>query len=241
MMVYRYIDSVKNAIQGRRQAPEVDPIRVLVVESAFLFRQVLTLMLSSNPDLQVVGEAEDSDAAIRIAMDMRPDVVLIDIKHHGDTLGIEDALHIMRALPDIGIMVLTDQMDRRHIAALRQSSIAGWGYISQSSVDVDSLARAIRGAAAGESVLASELDRGLAQEKRSLLTALTPRQHEVLRLVAQGRDNSSIAQLLGLTQKSVETYINAIYHALHVSGEPGTHSRVKATLIYLRDSDDQEQ
>jgi DNA-binding NarL/FixJ family response regulator len=99
-----------------------------------------------------------------------------------------------------------------------------------------SVLRAIQGSVDGMVVLDPEVVESLQPERGSSAAKLTPRHRQVLELIAQGFNNTSIAQRLTLTEKSVETYINAIYQVLQIPGEEGVHSRVKATLVYLEDS-----
>ena len=96
--------------------------------------------------------------------------------------------------------------------------------------------RAISGSIDGMVVLDPSVVKSLQPKTGTAAASLTPRQQQVLELIAQGYNNTAIADRLGLTEKSVETYINAIYQTMQVSGGQGTHSRVRATLMYLEES-----
>ena len=113
----------------------------------------------------------------------------------------------------------------------------GWAYLLKQRVpDIATIVRAIEGTKAGMLVLDPIILQDLKPKQGSPLSRLTPRHREVLELIAQGYNNSVIANKLALSVKSVETYINVIYQELALSHEPEIHARVKATLIYLSDS-----
>ena len=151
--------------------------------------------------------------------------------------GIEAALKIKEARPETGIVILSAHNDRRYVTSLPLSESPGWAYLlKQTLPDLDTLMRAILGSVNGMVVLDPAVVESLRPRRDSTTSKLTPRQQQVLELIAQGYNNTGIAQSLALTEKSVETYINSIYQVLQVSGGQGVHSRVKATLIYLQDS-----
>ena len=138
---------------------------------------------------------------------------------------------------DTGIVILSVHKDRRYVTSLPLSETPGWAYLLKQNVpDMASVLRAIQGSVDGMVVLDPEVVEGLQPRSGSAAARLTPRHKQVLELIAQGYNNTNIAQRLSLTEKSVETYINAIYQVLQIPGEEGVHSRVKATLVYLQDS-----
>jgi len=211
--------------------------RIIVVEDEALFRELLRRTLSNEPGLEVVGEAEDGETAVHLAEEMSPDVVLMDIELAGDIDGIEAALQIKKATPHIGIVILSVHKDRRYVTSLPLEDSGGWAYLLKQTVpDLATIVRAIEGSKAGMLVLDPTMVRSLRPKQDSVLAKLTPRQYEVLELIAQGYNNIAIAQRLQLSEKSVETYINAIYQELQLSNEPDINTRVRATLLYLEHS-----
>ena len=215
----------------------METTRILVVDDEPLFRELLGRTLSSEPGLKVVGQARDGETAIRLASQEKPDVVLMDIELPGEIDGIEAALQIKNERPETGIVILSAHAERRYVTSLPLDEIQGWAYLLKKTLpDLATLIRAIEGAKAGMVVLDPTIVSSLRPKQGSAVAKLNPRHQEVLELLAQGFSNASIAQHLKLSQKSVETYINAIYQELHLSHEPDIHARVKATLIYLESS-----
>jgi DNA-binding NarL/FixJ family response regulator len=161
----------------------------------------------------------------------------MDIELPGEMDGIDAALKIKERRLDTGIVILSVHKDRRYVSSFPLSETHGWAYLLKQNVpDMASVLRAIQGSVDGMVVLDPEVVESLQPERGSSAAKLTPRHRQVLELIAQGFNNTSIAQRLTLTEKSVETYINAIYQVLQIPGEEGVHSRVKATLVYLEDS-----
>lgn len=211
--------------------------RLLIVEDEALFRDMLKRTLSLEPGFEVVAVAEDGENGVRLAFEKKPDVVLMDIELPGEIDGIEAATKIKEKMPDTGIVILSVHADRRYVTSLPLDSSKGWAYLLKQTVpDVSTVLRAIEGSKTGMLVLDPEMLKYLRPREGSALSRLTPRQQEVLQLIAQGYNNASIAEKLTLSEKSVETYINIIYQELNLSNEPDIHARVKATLLYLHES-----
>lgn len=211
--------------------------KILIVEDQPLFRELLRRTLSAQRRLEIIGEAEDGEAAIRLAREMEPDVVLMDIELPGDIDGIEAALRIKKERPETGIVVLSVHSDRRYVTSLPLNDFRGWAYLLKQTVpDIATVLRAIEGSKAGMLVLDPAMVTSLQPKQDSVLARLSSRYKEVLELIAQGYNNEAIAHSLNLSGKSVETYINVIYQELGLSKEPHIHARVKAALLYLQDS-----
>jgi len=209
----------------------------MIVEDEALFRELLRRTLSSEPGMEVVGEAEDGETALHLAKKMNPDVVLMDIELSGELDGIEVALQMKKEKPHIGIVILSVHKDRRYVTSLPLEDSGGWAYLLKQTVpDIDTIVRAIEGSKAGMLVLDPAMVSSLKPKKDSILVRLTPRQYEVLELIAKGYNNVAIAERMQLSGKSVETYINTLYQELQLSNEPEIHARVKATLFYLEHS-----
>lgn len=213
------------------------PTRILIVEDEALFREMLSRTLTTEPGLEVVGVATDGETAVRLAGELEPDAVIMDIELPGEMDGIDAALKIKERRNQTGIVILSIHKDRRYVTSLPLSESPGWAYLLKQTVpDLASVMRAIQGSVDGMVVLDPEVVEGLQPRRGSAAAGLTPRHRQVLELIAQGYNNTTIAQRLSLTEKSVETYINSIYQVLQIPGEEGVHARVKATLVYLQDS-----
>lgn len=210
--------------------------KIIIVEDEALFRELMHRTLDNEPDIEVLGEAEDGETAIRLVRELKPDVVLMDIELRGEMDGIEAALTIKNESPEVGIVILSIHGDRRYVTSLPLEDSKGWGYLLKQTVpDLSMVKHTIEGVKAGMLVLDPALMKNLRPKKGSLVARLTPRQRNVLELIAQGYNNTAIAERLYLSKKSVETYINVIYQELGLAGELDIHARVKASLIYLQD------
>jgi len=215
----------------------MDKTRLIIVEDQPLFRELLRRTLSTEPALEVVGVAEDAETALQLARETLPDVVLTDIELPGEMDGIEAALHIKRERPRTGIVILSVHTGRRYITSLPIEDSKGWAYLLKQTVpDLETVIRAIEGSKAGMLVLDPALVKYLRPKEGSSLAHLTTKQQEVLELIAQGYNNTAIADKLSLSERSVETYINVIYRELGLTNEPDIHARVKATLFYLNNT-----
>jgi DNA-binding NarL/FixJ family response regulator len=187
--------------------------------------------------LEVIGVAEDAETALKLARELKPDVILTDIELPGKMDGIEAALHVKRERPETGIVILSVHAGPRYITTLPLNDSRGWAYLLKQTVpDLSTVVRAIEGSKAGMLVLDPAMMKYLRPKEGSPLANLTSKQKEVLELIAQGFKNTAIAEQLNLSEKSVETYINVIYRELGLTNEPDIHARVKATLFYLNNS-----
>ena len=215
----------------------METTRVLIVEDEALFREMLSRTLAAEPGLEVVGVATEGKEAVRLAAELILDAVIMDIALPGGMDGIDAALQIKAQRKETGIVILSVHKDRRYVSSLPLSESPGWAYLLKQTVpDLSSVMRAIHGSVDGLVVLDPAVVETLQPRRGSAAARLTPRHRQVLELIAQGYNNTAIAQKLSLTEKSVETYINSIYQVLQIPGEEGVHARVKATLVYLEDS-----
>ena len=239
------VDTDDNSSGGRRRfasnaverATLLKPIKVLIVEDEPLFSDLLSRTLSAEPGVEVVGVASEGETAIRLATELEPDAVLMDIELSGELDGIDAALKIKEGRLETGIVILSIHKDRRYVTSLPFSESPGWSYLLKQTVpDLATVMRAIQGSIDGMVVLDPAVVASLQPKGGTVVASLTPRQHQVLELIAQGYNNTAIAQRLTLTERSVESYINAIYQGLQLSGEEGIHPRVRATLRYLEGS-----
>ena len=203
-------------------------IRILIADDHAVVRQGLRMFLARDPELEVVGEAEDGAAAVRLARELQPDVVLMDL-----LMPVMDGLaatgEIRRALPDTEVLALTSVLEHASVvSAVRAGAI---GYLPKDT-RAEELRRAIKAAAAGQVQLSPAasalLMREVREPARPLVEALTERETDVLRLLAEGRANKEIAQALGVTEDTVKT------HVRHILGKLGVQSRTQAALYAAR-------
>jgi NarL family two-component system response regulator LiaR len=197
-----------------------EPITVLIVDDHVVVRQGIQTLLDMHPDLQVVGEAESAEIALRLVEELVPDVVLMDLLLPGMN-GVEATRQIKRISPRTQIVVLTSYAEDEHIfPALRAGALS---YILK-DIRPRALAECLRKAVRGESVLHSRVAARMILEVRetkpkvpSAFAELTPRELEVLQLLADGSSNSTIAEHLVLSEKTVRGYISNILSKLHVT------------------------
>ena len=212
-------------------------VNVLIVEDEGLFRDMLKISLDSREDMNVVGAVSDGEAAIESADRLNPDVVLMDIELGSEPNGIAAGRAIKEAHEDMGMIILSSHKEREYLNLFAGDEFSGWSYLLKQSVsDVSVLVRAIEGAASGLVVMDPTVVDGMKPRKGSLTAGLTPRQQEVLTLMAKGYNNAAIAETLVLGTKSVENHINAIYQELTLGRNGPFQPRVQAVLTYIKDS-----
>ncbi len=204
-------------------------IRVLLVDDHQVVRRGLRTFLEVQDDIEVVGEASDGDEGIAAAEQLRPDVVLMDVKMPG-TDGIE-ALRKLRELDNPArVLVVTSFTEQRTVVPALRAGAAGYVY---KDVDPEALAGAIRSVHAGHVLLQPEVASALlAQEEgnngQGRGTSLTDREREVLALIADGRSNREIARTLVLSEKTVKTHVSNILMKLDLA------DRTQAALWAVR-------
>ncbi|MGA8278878.1 MAG: response regulator transcription factor [Rhodanobacteraceae bacterium] len=196
-----------------------NPIRIVIADDHVLVRQGIRAFLETHTDLAIVGEAEDASGAVQLCIEHSPDVALVDLVMPGG--GIEATRKIRAASPDTQVVLLTSFEDAQQIVAAVQ---AGALSCLLKDVDADALADALRKAAHGEAVLhprvaarlVDALHQGTATGSR-VLESLSQREHEVLTLMAEGMSNLSIAERLGIGEKTVKTHVSNVLGKLGVS------------------------
>jgi DNA-binding NarL/FixJ family response regulator len=201
-------------------------IRILIVDDHGVVRQGLRMYLALDPDLEVVGEAANGAEALRIAHELKPDVVLMDLLMPVMD-GIAATGAIRRELPDVEVIALTSVLEDSAVyGAMRAGAI---GYLLKDT-EADELCRAIKAAAAGQVQLSPSAAARLLREVPAppLPEPLTEREAEVLRHLAQGESNKEIAAALVIAEKTVRTHVSNILAKL------GVVSRTQAALHAVR-------
>jgi DNA-binding NarL/FixJ family response regulator len=214
-------------------------VRVAIVEDEPLYRGLLEQHLARHPNFEVVGTFADGAAAVDGMTTAAPDVVTVDIELPGRVDGIQTALTLRSRDARLGIVILSNHADPRFLGALPREVTSGWSYLLKKSVsNVETLERAIEGAASGTVTLDPAIVASMRPRPGGPTGHLTPRQIEILGLVAQGLSNAAIGDRLVLAEKSVENQLTAIYGELGIDRRASAevHPRVSAVLAYLRDS-----
>jgi two-component system, NarL family, response regulator LiaR len=201
-------------------------IRVLITDDHGVVRQGLRMFLSLDPDIQVVGEAQDGHEALEMARELKPDVVLMDLLMPVMD-GLESTKAIRTELPEVEVLALTSVLEGASVTgAVRAGAI---GYLLKDT-DAEGLHQAIRGAAEGRVHLAPEAAARLMREVRAPENpeALSDRETEVLRLLARGKANKQIASDLYVEEQTVKAHVSSILMKL------GVQSRTQAALHAVR-------
>lgn len=190
---------------------------------------------------EVVGAADNARDLVRIAGVQRPDVVITDIQMPPDNTddGLRAALEIRATVPSVGVLVLSQFLEDRYAMDLVADSAEGVGYLLKENVgDLRMFTEAVRRVASGGSALDPDVVARLVGRKRKAgpLYNLTPRELDVLALVAEGRSNAGVAQELVITVAAVERHVTSIFDKLGLHQSPEQHRRVLAVLKYLRAS-----
>ena len=215
-----------------------DPIRIVLADDAVLLREALAAALAAS-GFEVVGQAADVPELMALVERERPDVAVVDVRMPPThtTEGLEAAKRIRAEYPAIAILVLSQYVETRYAADLLREDPAGVGYLLKERVTrLTDLADAVRRVADGGSVIDPEVVARLLgrQRRHSPLDELTPRDREILGLMAEGRSNPAIAERLILELKTVEGHVRAIFSKLGLELTIEDHRRVLAVLAYLR-------
>ncbi len=204
-----------------------EPVRLLLVDDHAVVREGLRAFLRLVPGLSVVGEAGDGVSAVRVAAEVRPDVVLLDLVMPGGD-GIAALRALRSAVPEARVLVLTSFTDDAQIFAAMEAGAAG--YLLK-DVEPDALAAAVREVAAGNPVLhprvARRLMRGPSGGEPSFVD-LTGRERDVLRLIVEGLANKEIAGRLGIGERTVKTHVSRVLDKL------GAADRTQAAVMAIR-------
>ena len=216
-------------------------MRVVVADDSVLLREGVVRLLEEN-GFDVVGQAGDAEDLIRKVRAHKPDVAVVDIRMPPTNTddGLRAALEIRAELPDTGVLVLSQYVEEGYALDLVGESAGGVGYLLKDRVaDVDRFVDSVKRVADGGSALDPEVVSQLVGRARrdDPLEELTPREREVLELMAEGRTNGSIAGHLVVTEGAVEKHVTSIFGKLGLPPADQAHRRVLAVLRFLEASD----
>jgi DNA-binding NarL/FixJ family response regulator len=221
------------------------PLRVIVAEDSYLIREFLTETLSSTPQLELVAVCANGKELATAIGACDPDVVLTDIRMppSGGEEGIRIAAELRQTHPHVGVVVLSQYAEPAYALGLLEHGTGGRAYLLKERIrDRQELIGAIEAVARGGSVIdptvVDVLIEARSRAAKSRLTALTPRERELLAEIAAGKSNGAIAESLVLTKRAVEKHVNSIFSKLALPDSQDVSRRVKATLIFLAEEGD---
>ncbi len=213
-------------------------MRVVIADDSVLLREGIARLLE-DAGFAIVGQAENAEQLLLKVRSYGPEVAIVDIRMpptHTDE-GLRAAKQIRAAHPETGVLVLSQYVEPAYAMELLQESAEGLGYLLKDRVaDVAEFAAAVRRVGEGGSALDPTIVSHLVGRSRrdDPLAALTPREREVLELMAEGRSNQGIAERLVITERAVEKHVTSIFGKLRLPAAPADHRRVLAVLAFLR-------
>jgi DNA-binding NarL/FixJ family response regulator len=209
-------------------------MRAVIAEDLALLRDGLTRLLRDN-DIEVVDAVADGDALVLAVMRERPDIAIVDIRMPPTFRdeGLRAALRLREIVPETAILIISQYVEGTYARELLADGRGGVGYLLKDRVmDVEAFVEAVRRVATGGTALDPEVVAHFVG-RRDRLEGLTPREREVLALMAEGRSNAGIADALVLTVGAVEKHVASILQKLRLPPSDETHRRVLAVLAYL--------
>ena len=214
-------------------------MRVMIAEDNVLLREGLVRLLTEN-GIEVAGTGGNADRLLMLVREEPPDVAIVDIRlppTHTDE-GMKAALRIRVEYPEVGVLVLSQYVEVGLAMQLLGDSADGAGYLLKDRVsNIKDFIEAVERVGAGGSAIDPTIVSALIskQRRRDPLDRLTPREREVLALMAEGRSNQGIADRFVITLRAVEKYVSSIFSKLDLPASGSDSKRVLAVLLYLRD------
>lgn len=224
-----------------RAPASLKPMRVVVVEDQALLREGIVALLRDS-GIDVVGQAEDGDGLLRLLSGHKPDLAVVDVRLPPTFTdeGVRAAVEARERYPETGILILSQYVEPVYTAELLAGGEGGVGYLLKERVgDIANFLDAVKRVAAGGTALDREVVAELMRARGGSnddgpLEQLTPREREVLSLMAEGRSNAGIARELVVTGGAIEKHISSIFGKLSLPAGHDDHRRVLAVLAYLR-------
>ncbi len=213
-------------------------MRVVIAEDSVLLREGIVRLLK-DAGFEVVAAVGDGPALVEAVEQHRPQISIVDVRMPPSFRdeGLRAAIEARQRVPESAVLVLSQYVEERYASELLEGGADGVGYLLKDRIaDVGQFVQAVRQVAEGGTVLDPEVVNQLMARRRrgNLLEDLTPREHEVLALMAEGRSNSSIADSLSVSDGAVEKHVSNIFSKLGLPPADATHRRVLAVLTYLR-------
>jgi DNA-binding NarL/FixJ family response regulator len=215
-------------------------LRVVFADDNFLVREGVTALLAEVDEVELVDALVDAESLVESVAKHMPDAALTDIRMPPSftTEGIDAARRIRAEFPSTGVVVLSQYVEEDYAFALLADGVSGLGYLLKERVSqVDELVHALREVARGGSALDPKVVEALMarrdNQSRSPLSGLTDREREVLRSMATGRNNATIATSLSMSERAVEKHVGSIFQKLGLIQETQTNRRVMAVLAFL--------
>jgi DNA-binding NarL/FixJ family response regulator len=214
-------------------------VRVVIADDSVLLREGLARVLAEN-GFEVVAQAGDAYELRHAVAREQPDVAIVDIRMPPSQTdeGARAAVQIREEHPEVGVLLLSQVLEAKSALQLFRDSPEGFGYLLKDRVlEVDDFLDAVRRVAAGGSAVDPQVvSQLLGRRGDDPLSELSPREREVLGLMAEGRSNQGICDKLFLSPKTIESHVNSIFTKLDLRQAPDDHRRVLAVLAYLRGS-----
>ncbi|QVQ54924.1 response regulator transcription factor [Spiractinospora alimapuensis] len=212
-------------------------MRVVIAEDSALLREGLVRLLAEEGH-EVVASVGDAPSLLKAVRESAPDVAVVDVRmppsHTSE--GLQAAVQLRRELPDMGVLVLSQYVEREYATQLYMENSEGVGYLLKDRVGqvgefLDALERVAAGGAAFDPQVVRHLIAG--GQRRDPLESLTPRERDIIELMAQGHTNAAISARLHISQSAVEKHVNAIFDKLHLGDTAGYSRRILTVLHYI--------
>jgi DNA-binding NarL/FixJ family response regulator len=215
-------------------------VRIVIAEDNALLREGLVALVRER-GIEVVAVADDAEGLLRVVNGHKPDLAIVDVRLPPTFTdeGVRAAIELRRRHPGTGILILSQYVEPVYTAELLATGATGFGYLLKERVGdvrafVDAIERVAAGGTALDGEVVSELFRNRGDTGSGELAALTPREREVLGLMAEGRTNAAIARELVVTGGAVEKHVSSIFSKLDLPATDDDHRRVLAVLTFLR-------